>query len=246
MKHRRPVTWDDIRAKVSQIAAGCGEWAGMPLPVEGMSMTIHPSYPFAERFSGTFAAPPSARICRNEDVREDTAVRNSWRSYRDGREVTIFRDGQRFCFAYTGRQNAVPMILQTIGAARAWDYKAELRAMETLKRHVTEWAFECYLLTGSFLESSTRSGIMYVFRRLRPTIALSGKPSYFRRCAEQDSVRILCCLCMHPIGLYNNSWAGALVPTDDVLAHLLLMRGDEHKYWAQCNQHPVWAPEAGV
>ena len=42
------------------------------------------------------------------------------------------------------------------------------------------------------------------------------------------------------------SWAGAMVPTDDVIAHLSLMRGDEHMFWKRCNQHPSWRPEAGL
>jgi len=59
-------------------------------------------------------------------------------------------------------------------------------------------------------------------------------------------VRILACLCAHPIGFYTGSWAGALVPTDDVMAHLLLVRGDEHEFWKQCNQHHPLAPESGL
>lgn len=30
------------------------------------------------------------------------------------------------------------------------------------------------------------------------------------------------------------------------IAHLMLMRGDEHLYWRRCNQHPVWVPQAGL
>lgn len=39
-------------------------------------------------------------------------------------------------------------------------------------------------------------------------------------------MRIVACLCMHPIGYYADSWAGALCPTDDVITHLLLMRSE--------------------
>jgi hypothetical protein len=37
-----------------------------------------------------------------------------------------------------------------------------------------------------------------------------------------------------------------MVPTDDVIAHLMLMRGDEHMFWRRCNQHQPWTKEAGV
>jgi hypothetical protein len=37
-----------------------------------------------------------------------------------------------------------------------------------------------------------------------------------------------------------------MTPTDDVIAHLLLMRGDEAEYWGQANQHRPESPEAGL
>ncbi|HZF24048.1 MAG TPA: hypothetical protein VE030_11360 [Burkholderiales bacterium] len=219
------------------------EWAGFPMPVEGMSMQIHPSYPFAENLSKTFLPKPSLRMCRDSDVCEETRLRNRWNSYRDGKEILIVQERGKFFFLYSPVQNSGPMLLQTVSAARAWDFEAELRAMETLKRHVTEWAFQCYVMTGSFLETSKRSGVVYLFRRLRPTIALTGKPDKNRR---DVGMRILCTLCAHPIGYYRDSWAGALVPTDDVLSHLLLMRADEKFFWRNSNQHPAWAPESGL
>ena len=90
---------------------------------------------------------------------------------------------------------------------------------------------------GMFMETSKRSGLTYVFRRLRPTIVLDAKGS---------EVKIRCCLCMHPIGYYAGTWAGAMTPTDDVIAHLMMMRGDEPMFWRRANQHPSWVPEAGL
>jgi hypothetical protein len=37
-----------------------------------------------------------------------------------------------------------------------------------------------------------------------------------------------------------------MCPTDDVIAHLALMRGDEAMFWRRCNQHPPYRPEAGL
>jgi hypothetical protein len=31
-----------------------------------------------------------------------------------------------------------------------------------------------------------------------------------------------------------------------VVAHLMLMRGDEHLFWRKANQHPPYQPEAGM
>ena len=56
----------------------------------------------------------------------------------------------------------------------------------------------------------------------------------------------LCALCLHPIGYYGDTWAGVMCPTDEVIAHLLMMRGSEEKIWANSNQHPVDHPNAGV
>jgi len=56
----------------------------------------------------------------------------------------------------------------------------------------------------------------------------------------------LCALCLHPIGYYGDTWAGVMCPTDEVIAHLLMMRGSEEKFWANANQHPIDHPAAGV
>ena len=90
-----------------------------------------------------------------------------------------------------------------------------------------------------FLEKSERSGVTYLFRKLRPTVAL-------RPCRDGDGMRVLAALCLHPIGYYDGSWAGAMCPTDDVVAHLMLMRGDEVMFWRRSNQHPADRPEAGL
>ena len=57
---------------------------------------------------------------------------------------------------------------------------------------------------------------------------------------------VLCALCLHPIGYYDKTWAGVMCPTDEVIAHLLMMRGSEMKFWANANQHSVEHPAAGI
>jgi hypothetical protein len=237
------VSWNDLHAGLAHEAKKRGEWAGLPFPVKGMKMTIHPSYPFADSLAEVFNPEPELRVCKNTDVDESTTLRNAWHSYRDGKELRVWRDSKGFFFTHGSRQNQAAILLDTLGAARSWDFESELRAMETLKRHITDWAYQCYVMTGSFLETSPRSQVTYMFRRLRPTLVLTSRPD---RKGRDIGMRILCALCMHPIGFFDDTWAGALVPTDDVLAHLLLMRADEHLLWKQCNQHPAWAPESGL
>lgn len=92
-------------------------------------------------------------------------------------------------------------------------------------------------MTGGFIETSKRSGVTYLFRRLRPTLALKD---------NNGEMKILCALCLHSIGFYRGTWAGALCPTDDVISHLVMMRGSEAKFWAHANQHHPVRPEAGI
>lgn len=75
------------------------------------------------------------------------------------------------------------------------------------------------------------------FRRGRPTIVLR---------QNEEANYALCALCLHPIGYYGQTWAGVMCPRDEVIAHLLMMRGSEEKYWANANQHPIHHPAAGV
>jgi hypothetical protein len=48
---------------------------------------------------------------------------------------------------------------------------------------------------------------------------------------KRNTTHVRCTLCMHPIAYYEDSWAGAMCPTDDVIAALMMMRGDEPMFW---------------
>jgi len=119
----------------------------------------------------------------------------------------------------------------------AWGIEQESNALQTLAGLLRHSQFKRYLLTGMFLETSKRSGVMYCFRKLRPTVAIDLKG---------NDTRIMCTLCMHPIAYYADSWAGAMCPTDDIIAHLMLMRADEHMFWKRSNQHSAYKREAGL
>lgn len=176
-------------------------------------------------------------VCSVDDVNEETALRNKWWSNRERRTIRIWQVGKRFTFDKVGQFHHLDYSLRTLGGSDAWSLETEFRAMATLQSLVTPRVFRMYLMTGSFLESSTRSKVMYIFRRLKPTIAMSGRTG---------QLRILASLCMHPIAYYEGSWAGAMCPTDDVLSHLMLMRGDEALYWKRANHHHASRPEAGI
>lgn len=232
------ITWDMAHAFLAQMSQDNDEWCGLPCPPEGESMVVHPSYPFAHIFND---AVPSANgtfvhVCRTEDVFEDCQVRNEWLSERMRSTIQVWRKGKKFGHSITGNTTGI-MTLKTMAAYSMWDLEAELRAMESLHEKTTEAQFRAYLLTGSFLWTSPRSHVCYMFRRLRPTVAFGMGTGH---------ARVLCCLCIHPLGYLRDTWAGALCPTDNVLAHYLLARSDEHLYWKQSEQHAAYSPLSGI
>jgi hypothetical protein len=119
-----------------------------------------------------------------------------------------------------------------------WPLEAEIKATAKLKELIGEDRTTMYLLSGMFLESSKRSGVVYMFRKSRPTLALKSDAN--------GQMKILCGLCRHSIGYYAGTWAGVMVPTDEVVAALCWMRGDEHGFWKGCNQHSAYRPECGL
>lgn len=221
-------TCEEARELLSAIADHANEWAGLPIPFEDDDgLVVHPSYPWAHVF-----------MKDNEDPQEDVELVNQWYSPRLRCDIVLWREGGKLNHAALPAMQHAGLILKTLGAVGAWSVEAEVRALQKLASHVTEHAYTCYLLTGTFLETSPRSGVTYLFRKLRPTLAM--------RPDGDNQMRILAALCMHPIAYYSGSWAGAMVPTDDVLSHLLLMRADEKLLWRRCNQHGAQRPEAGI
>jgi hypothetical protein len=119
-------------------------------------------------------------------------------------------------------------MIMMLDAARSLSAEAERTAQETLRTFLTLRQWHHYQLLGYFLESSPRSKVVYMFRRLAPTIAMS---------VSSGATRILTTLCLHPIGHYEGTALGVMVPSDDVLAHLVMMRGDERRFWSKAVHH---------
>lgn len=209
----------------------------MPLIDMGQRLIIEPTYPYAEALMGL--APADAN---GPDPDEGWALVNRWYCRRWRCDIIIMRDPEgRIVHGKVPAFHHVTHDLQTLGAADAWGLDQEQRALQLLGTLISHRAMKQYVLTGMFLERSRRSGVTYLFRRLKPTVALApnrGNPN--------ARMRILAALCMHPIAYYADSWAGAMCPTDDVIAHLMLMRGDEPMFWRRANQHPPYRPEAGL
>lgn len=216
------------RAALASIADNVEEWAGIPVPIEGERLIVEPSYPFAKVLTNKEAP----------DESDGWRLRNSWYDRRWRCDTIIMEKDGKIEWGRVPAFHSLEHQLSTLGCSAAWGLEQEHKALQLLGTMVRHNQMKQYVLTGSFLEQSKRSGMYYMFRRLRPTVAF--------RADDKRGSRILCALCMHPIAYYANSWAGAMCPTDDVIAHLTMMRGDEHMFWKRCNQHPPYRPEAGL
>lgn len=204
------------------------------MPLQGERLIIEPGYPNAAALSAIGAPPPS------EPLPDDVKERNCFWSKRLRAYVLIWDEGGKVLWAKLHRPHHITMDIHTLGCSEVWGIEQEARAVNLLGTLVSHRQFKQYMLTGMFLEFSKRSGLTYLFRRLKPTVALDARDQ------NADHTKIMAALCMHPIGFYDHTWAGAMCPTDDVVAHLMMMRGDEHLYWKRCNQIPPDRPEAGL
>lgn len=224
------------RNKLRRIAEYAGEWAGLPVGIEGEELVIAKGYKWAHVFD-----KPAG-----DDPMEGWKVVNRWWAAEKGGEIIVIeKDGKREWVRIPGVHH-FDLDFSTLGCSVAWGIEQESRAVHMLGTLVKHHQFKSYMLTGMFLESSHRSGVTYCFRRLKPTVAITRQPSVVFPKLKRIEVKILACLCLHPIGYYRHSWAGAMTPTDDVVAHLMMMRGDEARYWKQANQIEPYRPEAGL
>lgn len=219
-----------LRSRLRQLAGNTAEWAGIPIPLEGERLIIEPTYPLADLLSTRSAE-------RDED--DGWTLRNEWYCSKWRCDILAMEKDGRVSHGKVPAFHHIRHDLSTLGCSSVWGIEQEGNAVQTLGRMLRHVQFKQYLLTGMFIESSRKSGVSYIFRKLKPTVAIApGK--------GDEGMRILCCLCLHPIGYYAGSWAGAMCPTNDVIAHLSLMRGDEAMFWRRSNQIPPWRPEAGL
>lgn len=239
------MTWDQVKEATNQLAESRGDWAGYPLPVAELPLRLAKSHPLYGTLDGVKLDEDGDMLRVSGEIEDDPEFEfvNMWYSRKKHGWVTVIRDRatglshvSRDLEGYPAHRLAVQ--IHTVIPAERWDLSAELTAQARLRHLVKPHLWEIYLMTGLLIETSRRSGLVYVFRRLRPTVVL--------RPDDRNGYRLLTTLCLHSLAYYAGSFCGALVPTDDVIAHLLLMRGDEPKFWAKANQHDPWSPLSGI
>lgn len=223
----------NLLRKVSQ--RDC-EYAGIPMPLRDETLVVEPSYPMPEQVVEILGG--KMRRTDWEPTGGDIKPRNVFWSSFYRKEIVVWDSGDgKVAFGIHRGNHKTTMMLHTMGCADAWGWEQEANAIALLGELVTARQLKHYMMTGQFLETSKRSGVTYAFRRLRPTVAMS---------ARGEQMQILCTLCLHPIAYYAGTHAGAMCPTDDVIAALMLMRGDEHMFWRRANQHPAIRPESAL
>ncbi len=238
------LTYAEVSRHFAEASVAKQDWSGMPVPVVGLNLILEPRYKHKGLEEFRWKECYDENGVRHEIAEEEQPLQttefkkvNSWWSSRHQLTFIVFHDKQGRPRLSISTEDRLAFTIRTLEAAAVWPVEAEKKAQEKLATLIDRNLFEVYQLTGHFTETSGRSKVTYIFRRGRPTIAL--------REHEQGSIP-LCALCLHPIGYYGETWAGVMCPTDEVIAHLLMMRGSEEKFWANANQHPVDRAAAGV
>lgn len=265
-------SWNTIRRAMTRIAEERGHCAGYPLPDETHPLSLAPAiaklFPKLDNFAmrdpqeealeeikallgitGEVTNDQLDAVMQVIASRKKGTFVNHWYNRRLDKAVWVRHDAAgRATYelheSEWATQSRLNLLLETIGCSRNQSMVAEFKAMRLLRQILGKerHKFRYYMLTGTFLETSPRSKITYVFRKGRPTLALRIKDAG----SVLESAHCLCALCMHPVGYYQSSYAGCLCPTDDVIAHLVMMRGDEHLFWKRCKQHPPGTAAAGI
>lgn len=246
-------THEHSRVLADRMSDHLADWQGVPVHLPDFRVQLHDRHPYAELFDKIDTADVEIEVVVGgpNDMDEDEHLANRWYDGKRNRDVLVFHrtNGRAFAIplprAPDRSMERLALWLKTIGASDAWDLDAEYRARTKLRSLLSDRQWRHYDLTGSFLETSPRSQLTYVFRRLRPTVVLTPRTCWWRQ-RDDSGMRCLAVLCLHPVGFYDRTWGGCMVPTDDVIAHLLTMRADEAYFWRKANQHEASAPEAGL
>lgn len=231
--------WRKLRAAVHQVAQERGHYFGYPIIDENFELEVSEQFPLLALQGaklGEGNRVPAEILKYSADA--DAIVVNWWE--RDGKLIVVCRDENGRASVGKLRARAPRWLLEvnTMVVSRNWDPEAEAKAIEKLMSFLSPLQQRDFLLTGGFIERSKRSRVLYHFRKCRPTIAFSSK----------DTVHPvpLCALCLHGVGYYRDTFGGAMVPSDDLIIHLLMMRNDEHLYWRQSNQHVIGSELSGT
>lgn len=235
------VTMDDMALAVNAISEKYGCEYGVPLP-STTEMTRPMVLAKGTPFSRTGL---DFRTELEQEIEGRFSVRNSWSMLGD-KEVCIIETKEgpmalpRY-FAGTRLRKILDGAMIRHGTTQT--VEAEMKAREALKARLNENQWRSYVLCDMFPEKSSRSDIHYFFRKGLPTIAVTYHSGYG---GDYSGGKVLACLCQHPVGYFQGTHCGLMVPTDEVISSFMMMRGDEPKFWASCGQWSASDTRSGV
>jgi len=242
-----PVTWEQIAEVASELAEEAGEWCGAPVPVDDLRLSIAPGYTFGKLDGFRFKED---EYTEGEELKDTLAeaiesrVINSWWCARRGGWVFVLkgRGGKSRHLIVDGYATrpveTLTRLLMGLSVCEVQKLDAEFMAMDKLRSMVKPHLFKMYIIQNILLETSPKSGVTYILRKGRPTIAMKADGN--------GNMRILSVLCLHPLGYYEGSFCGCMVPTDELIAHLIMIRANEHFFWRKANHHRSYEWESGL
>lgn len=238
------ITWEQLEQAFEDVSEDHGCEYGVPTFSLGdgdevRQVVLASGVPLQYRLSQNLTIPEHAIRLMEAGV----SVRNSFVKLGDmGHSIVELPNGRVGLLAEPMAGWRMRKWFDSFGAhaASSLTADAELRAMDTLKGKINDQQWKSYVLTGAFAERSERSDLHYVFRKGLPTMVMSWHGRY------AEGGRVLACLCLHPMGYYRNTHAGVMTPTDEVIAHLLFMRADEHGFWKKSGQWPASDTRSGL
>jgi len=242
------ITMEGLHYGLGVMCAERGWHHGVPVfscTDQGHALILAKGSPLSEKGYGpknpfTYGKPNKPKP--TEEELDGLRLVNAWRP--TPTSVQVYEDNKgRFKLRIPDAHMRFRTLMDTlIVRAGAVVVHNEYRALQLLVTKINQNQWESYILSGAFPETSKRSGVTYIFRKGFPTIAMRE-----RMLPEGGAKReFLAALCMHPLAYYEDTFAGSYPPTDEVLAHLLLMRADEHAFWKRYNQHELTDPLSGI
>lgn len=157
-------------------------------------------------------------------------------------EVYLTDEGEWFHIPMSSLGDFYGLMIRTNKVrVKTGSVRAEKQARKNLLAHLNRQQRKELILTGCFVEKG-KSGIYYRIRFNRPKVA-------FRETKGKGGLRyetFISSLCLHPLGYYYKTYAGCMAPSDEMLAHLLLIRSDEIGFWRDANQHGIDDPLGGL
>lgn len=241
------ISYDDMAEIMDRIAQKHGFEGGIPLPhITDKNESEHPLVmadhaPLSIVTNATYRTEYAQRVARTWK----TKIINSWDVLGD-HTVSIVRseNGPMWMKEYQAGTRLRKLLADIAirSDVRTMTAEAELRAMESLKEKINAQQYRTYVLSGMFIERSPRSDLHYIFRKGRPTLVLS----FHGEEAKEAGGRVIAALCMHAMGFYQFSHVGVCCPSDEVIAQLLYMRGDEHGFWKKSGQWKASDPRSGI